>query len=497
MEPIQLIDPEVFSLQRSLKGVSAAAYNLQLPQVDPGYLTTRMLNEGPVLKIASEGPDPVLISARLRFLGTEHDLYASVNGDSFIADFHSKSSVGTLDFSINCFFKSAISITASATLDLGEHTLTLATTLKKMDGALGQGFFKKASSNITSVGFSGTLKIGVAWVSGQNPLLVSLTGKAQAFDKNWDIGEIGMKITEHDLRNLEVFSKQLWEYIKTTFTDLVTSWIHNAGTEVSAAIKFLQNNWEVANQELVRLVSDIKGLPTTDIIGPVIRELDMVYKEAFNLYKDLGIDDFMGVRNLSFIYGTNPPPDRRPSWEPSVPPLDHIFKFPTPSKPDDVIQPVISRDDVIAGFPGVDVPPQKPVPSPVPAPKPAEPVELPDDIGFPFSAEPDFTSLLETEPEDGKAATPHSSARAPEDIVVARVPAWYMTEIERYVSYPTTAIASDSIDDTIAHILIFNREEVVAATKTLRNIGLSDSEIQQAYKREFGRDMPQEMIKAN
>ncbi|KAH7232786.1 hypothetical protein BKA59DRAFT_460251 [Fusarium tricinctum] len=159
MEPVQVIDPNVFIIQRSSKGVSAASYNLQLPQVKPEYLTPHMLNEGPVLKIASEGPDPVFVSAHLRFLGTQHNLYAVVNGDSFIAELHSKASFRSLDFSVNCNFNCAVAIAAAASLDLGEHTLMLITTLSALDGALDRKMFERPSDKITSVGFSGGLKI--------------------------------------------------------------------------------------------------------------------------------------------------------------------------------------------------------------------------------------------------------------------------------------------------------------------------------------------------
>ncbi|RGP58392.1 ankyrin repeat and socs box protein 6 [Fusarium sporotrichioides] len=494
MEPVQAIDPSVFSIQRSSKGVSAASYNLQLPQVKPEYLTPRMLNEGPVLKIASEGPDPVFVSAHLRFLGTQHDLYAVVNGDSFVAEFHSKASVGSLDFSVNCHFNSAVAIAAEASLDLGEHTLMLITTLSALDGALDRKVFERPSDKITSVGFSGGLKVSVAWTSGRDPLSINLSGKAQAFGKKWDIGEIGIKITESDLRSLEAFASQLWEYIKDSFAKLVMTWIRDIQTEVTAAIKFLEENWKVASQELVRLVSDIKNIPITDIIVPVLKELDIIYKEALNLLDDLGIGKFLGVKLLSPLYGKDPPPDRRPGWEPDVP--DDVLKLPKKPKRN---EPILSPDDILDGFPGTEKHDKKPDSSPKIKPvdpKPVDPFEIPDDIGFgAFSARPKpaFISVSYTEAEHEAATSSKAFSKTAEDVVVARLPAWYAKEIERYVSSPISPVSSDSAGETLAQISSFDYEEVLAIAKVLRTAGLSAKEVQQVYKDDIGQNMPSKL----
>ncbi|KAL6810214.1 hypothetical protein V8C40DRAFT_284176 [Trichoderma camerunense] len=503
MDPIQLVDEEVFSLQRSSQGPNAATYSLQLTQVNPSYLTPRMLSHGPVLKITSQGPDPVFISAQLKFLGTEHDLFVAVNGDYFTAKFHSSTSIATLDFSINCFFKSSIDVAAFANLDLGEHILTLATTLTKLDGALGTNVFNQTSGKSTSVGFSGDLKIEIAWAAGKDPLSISLSGKAHAFDQDWDIGEIGVKITESDLRSLETFARQLWKYIEKTFTELVMSWIRDIGTEVPKVIKFLEENFDATGDQLVRLVSDIKHIPVTEIIGPVVKQLDMVYGDALDLYNNLGIGNFMGAKLLSPIYGKNPPPHRTPGWLPDIPKED-MFKFPTPADPGDLTQPIIGGD-LISGFPGVTDPPKKPTPTPAPAPTPSLPVDdpfkhLPEGFGFPttFSLEPDFTCLMGTEPEDSETA-PHVAAGAtlltPREPLVARLPAWYTNEIEQYVTSPMTAVPADSVDETVAQIASFNEDEVIGIAEGLRLAGLSDDDIQKEYKKSFGHDMPLKFIK--
>ncbi|KAM0467325.1 hypothetical protein ACHAP7_012068 [Fusarium lateritium] len=493
MDPVRVIDPNVFSIQRSSRGVSAAAYNLQLPQVKPEYLTPSMLNEGPVLKIATEGPDPVFVSADLRFLGTQHDMYAVVNGDSFVAEFHSKSSIGSLDFSVSCIFNSAIAIAAAASLDLGEHTLMLVTTLNALDGALDKKMFERPSDKTTLVGFSGGLKVGVAWTSGRDPLSISLSGHAQAFGKKWDIGEIGIKITESDLRSLEAFASQLWAYIKDSFTKLVMTWIQDIQTGITTAIKFLEENWKVASQELVRLVSDIKDIPITDIIVPVVKELDLIYKEALNLFDDLGIGKFLGVKLLSPLYGKDPPPDRRPGWEPDVP--DDVLKLPKKPNRNDVLDPILDRDDILDGFPGAEKHAKKPD-SP-PKTKPVDPFKIPDDIGFGvFSTEPEpaFESASYIEAEHETIASPGPSSRNAEDTMRARLPAWFAKEIKQYVSSPISPVPSDSADEALAQISTFNYEEVLSTAKILRTAGLTASEVQQVYRNDFGQDMPLKLV---
>lgn len=94
----------------------------------------------------------------------------------------------------------------------------------------------------------------------------------------------------------------------------------------------------MASQELVRLVSDIKELPVTEIIDFVVKELDMTYKEARNPYADLGIGKFMGAKLLGDICGRDPPPDRKLGWTPDVLNADKIFKILTePRKHPEVI----------------------------------------------------------------------------------------------------------------------------------------------------------------
>ncbi|KZZ97719.1 hypothetical protein AAL_03683 [Moelleriella libera RCEF 2490] len=236
-------------------------------------LTPRMPSEGLVPTIATQGPDQVFVSGKLKFLGTEHDFYAAVDGDSFVANFDSQSK-----------------------------------------------FFEKASSKVTLVGVSGSLKIDAAWTTGRGSLSISMSGKAKAFEKTWDIGDIGTSITED------------------TSIELVKNWSRDMETGVSTTTHFLKTNWEVASQELVRLFPGIKELPVTEIIGPVVKELDMIYKEARNPYADLGIGKFMDAKLLGDICGRDPPPDRRLGWTPVVLIPDEIFKALTePRKRPDVI----------------------------------------------------------------------------------------------------------------------------------------------------------------
>ncbi|EED20827.1 hypothetical protein TSTA_040210 [Talaromyces stipitatus ATCC 10500] len=538
MEPIQLVHEDVFSLKR-FQDPSTAQYKLELPKVNPDYLTPRMLNEGPVLKFASKGPDPVFVSAQLAFLGTYHTLYAVAKESGFFATFKSKAPIGSFELTVNLVLNSNIDVVSILMLDLGEQFLQISGALGLLDGALDPKSFKKASESSTSVSFSGTLKIGIAWAAGRDPLSVELFGKVHAFDHDWDLGSISVKITEDDLRTLQNLASRLWEYIKNEFSNLVMGWIRDAETAVKTAIAFIEDNWKLVEQDLARLVADLKDLPVASVVEPVLRELQTTYEDARRVYEDLGFQTFMAIKLLIPIYGENPPPDRRPDNLPDVP--EDILDLPKPPGPSGPMGIPISSD-LLRGLPGFENPPQKPTPAPEPVPVPATPATNPFadiPISFPFStqkpasgsgdifkgfingfgisnnvsedvlaaAEAEEESItLEAAPEDvhtplqQASGVPLNAVPQP-NVIVARLPTWYTNEIEQYLESTITQSNSSlshaeaaPVHNVIRQIASFSKGEVVNIAKSLRLSGFSDADIQKAYQDSFGQDMPPQVL---
>ncbi|QGA19600.1 hypothetical protein EYB26_007289 [Talaromyces marneffei] len=535
MEPIQLVHEDVFSLKR-FHDPGKAQYKLELPNVNRDYLTPRMLNEGPVLKFASKGPDPVFVSAQLTFLGTHHKLFAVAKENSFFATFKTEVLIGSFELSVNCVLNSYIDVIASLTLDLGEQFLQIAAAVGALEGVSGSETFKRQSETSTSVRFSGNLKIGIAWASGKDPLSIELSGRARIFDRDWELGIISVRITEDDLRTLKTLASRLWEYIKDQFSNLVMTWIRAVETAVKTAITFIEDNWKLAEQELARLVADLKDLPVASVVESVLRELQTTYEDAKKVYEELDFPPFMAIKLLIRIYGENPPPDQRPFDLPDVP--AGLLDLPRPARPGGPIGIPIPLD-LLHGLPGFDKPLEKPTPAPEPAPSPTIPTtnpfaEIPIRLpfggskhesgnfltGFPnvsidsndvsedvltaLEAEADSMSL-EAVPEDSHTRLDQGS-KAPvnadmqgidskqlRDIVVARLPTWYTNEIEQYLESTSNSTSSHTdaapVHEVIRQIASFDEEEVINIAKNLRLAGFSDADIQKAYKDSFGQDM--------
>ncbi|KAJ5726585.1 uncharacterized protein N7483_007942 [Penicillium malachiteum] len=436
--------------------------------------------------------------------------------------------IGSFDLSVNCVFTSNIDLTAKLSLDLGEQFLQISAALSALQGALGSVTLRRVSEASTSVRFSGDLKIGVAWAAGKDPLSIHISGKAHAFDRDWELGIIGVKVKEDNLRTLQNLASQLLEYIRDQFSDLVRTWISAAGTGVKTTITFIENNWKVAEQDMARLVADLKDLPVASVVEPVLREMQTTYEDARKVYETGGFQPFMAVRLLMPIYGNNPLPDRRPGDLPDMP--NDIFDLPNPTEPSGGPMGIPIPRDLLDGLPGMDNSSTKPKPTPEPALAPATPMRNPFasiPLQLPFNnlkpASGGFVRgpgmsakscnigedvLASLKPETGWASEdPHTPFNKPTantgmDIAVAQLPAWYTGEIERYLE--SAIIQSDSttlsqaeaapIHDVIHQIASFSEEEIVDISKSLRLGGLSDEDIQKAYMDSFGHDMSPQVL---
>jgi hypothetical protein len=520
MDPVQPCDPQVLSLTR-YSDSSNQQYVLQLPTIDPSYLTQTMLTEGPVVSIVFK-ENKVLVSAQLTFLGTQHHLSVGEKEDD--VKFHIKLADAEIDFDVKCVLNSKIDIKSTIILELGEHSLPLTAIMGRVQDAFELDKYSQVSKKETAVTLIGTLDVGVGWTTGSGGLSIKLSGKAVAFNMNWELGEIGYNIAEKDLRSVQSLIQRGWEYVRDNFSELVTTWVRMATTPMNDAIRFIRETWEPADADLVRILSALRKEDLSNILKNVVRETGMAFLEALKLFNKFGFNNFFATKLLSDVVDIPHRPidlPQPPSVIPGLPFGDLSGRFPhfgsgglsamdgggfsTRTGQAAMSIPLgldshllssgmntseVAKDRMPSAFAALENTPAK---------------------STQFAAEAMSDALHQTHDVVTMAAVARRDGITQGTEVVAGVPLWYATEVHEFTrqAIPISAPVMDTTEvvDTVptfpssvpqAQLLEqavkFSEEELVAVSRCLRLAGYSDEAIQQSYMVSFGNSMPQEVL---
>ncbi|KAF2809061.1 uncharacterized protein BDZ99DRAFT_571890 [Mytilinidion resinicola] len=384
MEPVVPYpsNPGVFSLKR-WNDNTKPAYKLELPNVDPAYLTPAMLNDGPVLKVAVGDGDsnPVLISFSLVFMGSDPQyLSIRVNDDSFFTEFQfGDSSLSQVKAKVTCAFNSNIAITATLSLRIPAVVLKFACQLTSVF-VFPAGDLAKDSQS--PVGLNGDLELYAGWGSGKVGFSVTLWASATAFNKTWKLGHIGKHIPEEDLRSIAALISRMAKVLHDNFSRVLNEWVQSAQTVMEDAIRFVKNTWDTTYVEIVRVMVSLRdvGLPTA-LLGTV-GAFNLPLKEAIDLFKEFGLNTWEALKFLGrkigdlFSFQVALDEDGKMIGEPPKPPLfeepvmeglqqinrammtarsdEDVFLVSKQPLPDWYVEEMLGRDE-IADVPELDV----------------------------------------------------------------------------------------------------------------------------------------------